>query len=270
MSERIFKFLSDDPLILEAYESARRTFKYFWREMSWERRRIIPATDMAMVKLPFTDGPRTDGKGEFEHMWVGEVDFDGETISGKLLNAPNWLTSVKKDEVVNMSFECLGDWMIVADEEAYGAFTVNAMRSRMSKSERKEHDEAWGIDFGDPKEARIELREKKSKGRLLSRLFGGKRSGEPEEFHDHPMCLNILSKYDAQLKEEPEIAQEPYEDGWTMLQREALAGNFALVKLFIKHGADVNARNPNGRTGAELARMIGWEEIAEYLETVKS
>lgn len=36
-----------------AGERARKTFKYFWRELFWERRRIIPTLDFAMVKVPF-------------------------------------------------------------------------------------------------------------------------------------------------------------------------------------------------------------------------
>lgn len=42
-----------DPAMAEAVERARRSFRFFWRELSWERRRIIPALDMAAIKLPF-------------------------------------------------------------------------------------------------------------------------------------------------------------------------------------------------------------------------
>ena len=28
-------------------------------------------------------------------MWLGEVDFDGQFVSGVLLNSPNWLKSFK-------------------------------------------------------------------------------------------------------------------------------------------------------------------------------
>src|SRR5688572_26075672 len=71
MSEPVFNFDDRDPAMQLAYDAAQRTFKYFWRELSWERRRIVPGLDMAMVKLPFTDGPRTDGNAEYEHMWIG-------------------------------------------------------------------------------------------------------------------------------------------------------------------------------------------------------
>src|SRR5215207_6522567 len=100
MSEPIFNFDDDNPSMQSAYEAAQQSFKYFWRELSWERRRIVPGLDMAMVKLPFTDGPRGDGNAEYEQMWIGDVEFDGETLSGQLLNAPNWLTSVHEGDTV--------------------------------------------------------------------------------------------------------------------------------------------------------------------------
>src|SRR5262245_40642205 len=110
MSERIFRFDGDDAAMKPAHEEAQRSFKYFWRELSWERRRIIPCLDMAAVKLPFSDGPRDDDQPEGEHMWIGDVDFDGETLSGRLLNAPNWLTSVREGDSVRAPFSQLEDW----------------------------------------------------------------------------------------------------------------------------------------------------------------
>jgi uncharacterized protein YegJ (DUF2314 family) len=92
----IFFHKGDDPEMLRAHEQARATFRYFWRELTWERQRIVPGLSMAAVKAPFSDG---DGEGDgenpgVEHMWIDEVDFDGQTISGVLLNDPNWLKSV--------------------------------------------------------------------------------------------------------------------------------------------------------------------------------
>src|SRR5690349_4024692 len=134
MSERVFQFNAHDPAMIEATESARQSFKYFWRELSWEYRRIVPGLDLTMVKLPFTDGPRSDGNSEFEYMWIGEIDFDGETVSGKLLNSPNWLASVKEGDDVQVPFSQLSDWMMTSDGQAYGGFTVNCMRAQMGKS----------------------------------------------------------------------------------------------------------------------------------------
>ena len=101
---RVFLFDNSDPEMQRAYENARVTFRYFWREIAWERRRIVPALDLACVKAPFSDGEqdtRIKDTPEVEHMWLSEVDFDGQFVSGVLLNAPNWLKTVKEGDIVS-------------------------------------------------------------------------------------------------------------------------------------------------------------------------
>ena len=120
------------PEMQQAYQAARASFRRFWRELSWERRRIVPGLEMAMVKLPFTDGPRTDGNTEFEH---------------------------------------------------------------------------------------------------------------------------------------PSMAKTIDDDGWSILHHEALAGNLGVVRLLIEFGADCAARTPSGYTAADLARKLGWSEIAELIHS---
>lgn len=159
--------------------------------------------------------------------------------------------------------------MISAEGRAHGAYTVNLMRSRMSDQERRSHDQAWGLDFGDPNEVRLEVvREPKKKPGLLAALFGGKAKAvsASEAFHDHPMCINMLPKIEAQLKADSSPATEVDNSGWTMLQHESLAGNFGVVKLLVHYGADPRKTTPAGQTAAELARAIGWLEIGAYLD----
>jgi uncharacterized protein YegJ (DUF2314 family) len=268
MSEPIFMFDNRDPEMQQAYRAAQASFRYFWRELSWERRRIVPGLDMTMVKLPFTDGPRTDGNFEFEHMWIGDTGFDGNSVNGTLLNSPNWLTSVREGSVVSVPFDNLTDWMMTADGRAYGGFTVNLMRSRMSRRERDEHDQAWGLDFGDPADVQVEIRrESKPKAGLIAGLFGrgSRQQVVPDGFRDHPMCVNMIPKIEAQLQEDQSIASSIGDDGWTLLHQEALSGNLGVVKLLVSYGADASARTSNGYTAAELAQKIGWTEIADYI-----
>lgn len=263
----VFMFSGDDPAILRAYAEAKATFKYFWREISWERRRIVPAFDMMLIKLPFTDG-----QPEGEHMWVDEVEFDGDNLSGVLLNSPNWLTSVKQGDAVKAPFSHLEDWMITANGVAYGAFTVNQMRAKMNTHDRKAHDKAWGLDFGDPAEIKINPFEKpKKKAGLIDRLLGRKKEeDEPLDrqtgHKDTTMCLNMLPKMEEQLLEDRTHVTWTDENGWTMLHSEALAGNFGAVKLLVKYGANVNVKTNNGKDAIGLAKTLEWNEIAEYLE----
>ena len=245
-------FEGDNPQILQAYETALATFKYFWRELSWERRRIVPGLDMAAVKLPFTDGPRRDGNPEFEHMWAGDVDFDGLTITARLLNQPNWLTSVQAGQTVQVPVSHLEDWLLASGGRTCGGFTVNAMRAAMSPAERADHDAAWGMDFGDPASPRIEL-------------HAPPGAGIPAAFEDHPMCLNMAPKYQQQLSKDTGPLEYRDGRGWSLLHSEALAGNVAIANLLLQFGAHPLDPTPDGRTSIDLARQGGWPEVAAWL-----
>ena len=50
---KVFMFDGEDPDMLEAYQRARSHFRFFWREIIWERHRIVPAFDMACIKAGF-------------------------------------------------------------------------------------------------------------------------------------------------------------------------------------------------------------------------
>src|SRR4051812_11742046 len=106
---RVFMFDGDDPEMQHASQEARATFAYFWRELAWERRRIVPALDFACVKALFSDGERgaraPSGKPRVEEMWVSEIDFDGRDVSGELLNQPNWLKSIRQGAAVRLQLE---------------------------------------------------------------------------------------------------------------------------------------------------------------------
>jgi uncharacterized protein len=246
---RVFMFDGDDPEMGHASAEARATFGYFWRELAWERRRIVPALDFATVKAPFSDGERAArqraGKPQVEEMWIKDVDFDGREVSGKLLNQPNWLKSVRQGDAVRMPLERVTDWMYVMRGEVYGAFTVQLMRSRMGRKERAGHDQAWGLNFGDPAEVRI-VKEPAS-------LTG-----------DHPMSVNMGSSLQEAIARDPSF-MSPDERGWTILHHLALAGSKTGVKVLLKAGVDPNLRTGDGRTAVELAESLGWDEVVKLL-----
>lgn len=249
---KVFMFGGDDPEMLAASERARATFKYFWREMTWERRRIVPALDVACVKAAFTDPPgarRDEGQPEAEHMWIDNVDFDGKLITGNLLNSPNWLKSINEGDEVSIPLDHLTDWMYVSLGDVYGGFTVNLIRSRMDKRERKQHDEAWGLKFGDPSQIQL----------VPDQPSGDKVIGE------HPMSENMGPSLKEALKENRELLADMDDRGWTLLHHQALAGSLASVKILVDAGADVNAETTNGMTPLALANVLGWDKVAAVL-----
>jgi uncharacterized protein YegJ (DUF2314 family) len=253
---RVFLFDSDDPEMQAAHEDARATFRYFWREVAWERRRIVPALDLAAVKAPFSDAEpeeRTGDDPRVEQMWVGEVDFDGQAVSGVLLNAPNWLTSVQAGDPARLPLGEIADWMYVVNGEAYGAFTVNLIRSRMGRREREEHDAAWGLDFGDPKAIRLVPQKE--------HWFGGGKV----ETQEHPMSEAMAPKLREQLAKDPAMLHGTDDGGWTLLHHQALAGSAATVKVLLECGADPNAVTAHGMTPVQLARSLGWDNVVALL-----
>jgi uncharacterized protein YegJ (DUF2314 family) len=253
---KVFMFDGNDPEMFEAYEQARATFKYFWREIAWERRRIVPALGVAAVKAPFSDDEDSEPTGEnpkVEQMWLGEIDFDGRAVSGVLLNSPNWLKTVKQGDSARMHLADITDWMYGISGEIYGAYTVNLMRSRMDKRQRKEHDTAWGMNFGDPKSIRIVPQKKH---------WFGKRDGELEE---HPMSENMAPSFKEELLSNPALAHSKDDKGWTFLHHQALAGSTATVRVLLEAGADPKALTDHGMTPLQLAKSLGWDKVVSLL-----
>jgi uncharacterized protein YegJ (DUF2314 family) len=250
---------NSDPEMQSAYESARATFRYFWREVSWSRRHFIAALELACVKAPFSDGPGPAGSAPYaEHMWLSEVDFDGEFVSGVLINAPNRLRSVKRGDRLRLPLGEISDWMYAIIGEVFGAHTVNLLRARMGHRERKDHDDVWGLNFGDP--TKIRLAPKKGGG-LLQRWFGR----APASADEHPMSEDMAASLKGQLAKDPSLTSVTNERGWTLLHQEALAGCAATVTVLLEAGADPGARTDDGKTPLQLARSLGWEKVAALL-----
>ncbi len=270
-------FASDsDPKMQAAYEKARATFRYFWREMAWERRRIVPALDMAVVKVPFQDPPGTkyDSKvPEAEQMWLSDVDFDGKAITGTLINSPNWLKSISEGDEARVPLKGITDWMYAIGGRAYGGFTVNAMRAAMGRSECAKHDAAWGLDFGDPNSIQLVQSgqpQAKSTGGFLSKWFGGSKATPtapaPVDLNaEHPMALNMAESLEEFVTQDPSNVNARDDRGWTYLHQLALAGTKTGVEIMLKHGADINAVTSHGLTALQLAQSLDWKEVAAFL-----
>lgn len=266
--ESIVMHQGDDPEMVATSKQARKTFRYFWREMSWEYRRIIPGLDLAAVKVAFTDPDVAPGDPDTEQMWVSEIQCDGKEFTGTLLNSPAWLTNVSAGDPVCEPLSEITDWMFAIQGKVYGAYTVNLLRSRMSTRERKEHDQAWGLDFGDPEEIEVVYVEPEQKSGFLG-LFGKKSVIDPEEQRramiEHPMSVNMGKSLVETLKESDEMLHTQDEEGWTMLHRDALAGNATIVKVLLKHGADRKLKNHEGDTPLDLAKIFGWKKVISLL-----
>ncbi|OXG02289.1 uncharacterized protein YegJ (DUF2314 family) [Flavobacterium araucananum] len=235
----------ESPKMIEAFKKAQETFKYFWREISWEYRRVVPALDVACVKLAFTQ--EIDNDTVVEHMWINDINFDGEKIKGTLVNDPDELTNVSNGDYVEIPVNQISDWLFASQDKTYGGFTIHAMRSEMSETEREEHDEAWGLNFGDFNDILVAYEQKE----------------KPENLIEHPMSKNMKDSLVEFVKANPNELVAQDESGYTFLHREAIAGNSTIVKALIESGADVNAKTHNNKTAQDFAEQLKWQHLIE-------
>lgn len=265
MSEHAQVLISkeNDIEMVEANKKAQETFKYFWREVYWECRRIIPALDFAAVKILFKDENVRNGDPTIEHMWINEVDFDGTFITGFLMNAPNWLRNISQGDFVKAKLADLSDWMFAIDGKSYGGFTVNLLRSRMDTAERREHDKSWQLDFGPPD--KIDLVYCAQNKGFLSKWFGLNTQLEEQALIEHPMSVNMKQSLIDELKESDELLSTVDDLGCSSLHKEALAGNATSVGLLLEHGANRMSVNNKGETPLDLAKCLGWEHVIDLL-----
>lgn len=136
---------SADAEMNAAMQTARDRFPEFWREVSADYKRVIPALGGSMVKAYFDDPGGAPQGGE--HMWVRGVEYDGKTITGELADTPRHLRSVRAGQQVSFPLERLSDWFYVDGGKAVGAFTVRLLRTRMSVEERRAHDSHYPFRF---------------------------------------------------------------------------------------------------------------------------
>ncbi|WP_349304296.1 ankyrin repeat domain-containing protein [Campylobacter curvus] len=56
------------------------------------------------------------------------------------------------------------------------------------------------------------------------------------------------------------------ENGYTLLHKEAIAGNLTTIKILLQNFADKNAQTDDGKTALEFASIMGWEHIVKELK----
>jgi uncharacterized protein len=229
----------DEPEIVAASQQARKTFRYFWNQLSLDFNRIVPALELACLKVPFSES--INGEMRVEQMWVDQVNFDGVSVTGILINAPNWLTSVQQGDEVMFPITQISDWLCVLDGQVYGAYTIQVLRSHMDEEERASHDAAWGLEFPAPSNVLIPERNMKFENVIAS----------------------LLEK---QIEEDSSIVSAAFDEGRTVLHLESLYGRDRSVQVLLEHGADVSVRCDRGWTARDYAQSLQWDHIVALLD----
>lgn len=249
MAEKVFRANSEDPNMVAAFEKARQTFKYFWRELSWDYRRIVPALDRTSVKVAFTQKVKRAKTPLVEYMWINHINFDGEKITGILINEPTQLTNVHEGDEVEITLNEVCDWLFASNKRAHGGFTVQAIRAELSAKERAAHDKAWELKFG----------------RYNDILLVNDQKKHPEYLVEHPLSKIMKKKLVSIIKKDPQAIHFKDEAGNTALHRHTIAGNKTYVEVLKAAGAKTGAKNKYGKTALHYARQFNWEHIIPIL-----
>jgi ankyrin repeat protein len=77
--------------------------------------------------------------------------------------------------------------------------------------------------------------------------------------------MGDLAKVKALLKENPTLVSSTAFDGWTPLHEAADNGYFAIAKVLVTDGADLNVRAKGGRSPLYLATMYDHRDIVRLL-----
>lgn len=100
---------------------------------------LLPATGKAyhpdlLLKVAF---PRNDGMGN-EIIWVSDLRSTGKNrFSGRLDNAPNYLTGKRLGSKVRFSLDQVADWSILAGGRLWGNYTTRVMLPQLPAEDRR-------------------------------------------------------------------------------------------------------------------------------------
>ena len=86
-----------------------------------------------LVKVVFDEGEQR------EHIWLADLDFQGEKPSGVIANKPI-LPNLKFMQRVEFEPSYISDWMYIEDGYLVGGYTTRVIRDRMTPEERRNYD----------------------------------------------------------------------------------------------------------------------------------
>lgn len=144
----VIQVAKNDKEMEAAMQAARESFPAMWKEVEEERKQANSRFTSAMVKAYF---PSAHDPDSGEHLWIDQVTYIGDKISGVITSEPLDLVEPKLGDRISIPLERLSDWLVVDSGIAKGAYSVQLLRKRMSAAERDEHDSHYPFGFSDPK-----------------------------------------------------------------------------------------------------------------------
>ncbi len=111
-----------------AVSKARESLGFFLAALKAKK----PDTEGFEVKKCFIDGDKA------EHIWVGDITWDGKAFRGQVDNKPLEIANVRLGQKVTVTPEDITDWMFVKEWKLMGGFTTRVLYGRFSPPEKAE------------------------------------------------------------------------------------------------------------------------------------
>lgn len=118
----------NDRAIERAVRNAHRSLGFFTAALNAKK----PDDKSFEIKKAFVDGKTV------EHLWIGNLTFDGKNFRGRINNKPLDVSTVRLGQKVAVSPGEISDWMFVKHGKLIGGYTTRILYARLSPQDRAE------------------------------------------------------------------------------------------------------------------------------------
>ena len=120
----------NDRAVERAVRNARRSLGFFVAALKAKK----PGDTGFEVKKGFIDG------NNVEHLWIGDLSYDGTNFHGRINNKPLDVHNVQLGQKVTVAPREVSDWMFVKNGKLVGGYTTRVLYARLSPKDRAEFD----------------------------------------------------------------------------------------------------------------------------------
>ena len=131
----MIRVAENDPEMDQAVKTAPQTVQQFIDALKSPK----PNQTNFSIKKGFKD------KGMTEHIWLGDVTYDGTVFHGRINNEPVDVKNVKFGEAVTVGPKDISDWMYIEDGKLVGGYTVRLLYNRESPEGKKQFVKETGM-----------------------------------------------------------------------------------------------------------------------------
>lgn len=120
--DQVVAIPAGDPAMTEAMAQARQSLPVFWAHFDEPGAEATGYT--LKVKLP-------TAHGSFEHIWVADLDRNGDVITGRIADEPQDMPRLKLGDPISFSSGQVSDWGYASKGQLWGYFTTRVLVTRI-------------------------------------------------------------------------------------------------------------------------------------------